>query len=211
MTERDIEIIDALTLRVRMLTIEQVARTWWEEAKTSTALAARRLKQLEEAGKVHLFSLLAHPEIPLLHPVLAWQPRDPEPDFHGLAYCLKIRWTENVITQQAVVATAEAGRENGGWGGRMPRATEQTHDLHLAAVYLTKRRENPEAASFWESEELVRLKLKLKGKLAGDRLPDAIISRPKRTAIEFAGRYVPAKLQAFHDYCSGTGLRYELW
>ena len=194
-----------------MLSIAQVARTWWPDVETAHSLATRRLWQLHGAGKLHLFSILAHPEIPLRHPLATWKPRETEPNFGRLAHQLRTRWTENVTTQRAVVATAESGREFGGWGGRLPRATEQTHDLHLAAVYLAKRREDPQAASHWESEELVRLKLKLKGKLSGDRLPDAIVSRPKRVAIEFAGRYAPAKLRAFHHYCSGKGLRYELW
>ncbi len=40
LTERDLDLLDALTLRVRLLTLRQVTELWWPTARTSGVLAA---------------------------------------------------------------------------------------------------------------------------------------------------------------------------
>ena len=212
LSSRDDELLDTLTLRVRMLTLEQAARTWWPSSAHARRAARRRLRELEAAGLVRLFELAAHPELPLLAPVFQWRPREPRPDLHKMAYALAVRWTQAPpVRHTAVIATRDAGRHYGGWGGRFPRPTERTHDLHMAAVYLLKRAANPAAAAHWCSEE--KLRETRGGKPDGERrhLPDAVVTRPKRTAIEFGGAYRVDKLQSFHDYCEGVGLPYEMW
>jgi hypothetical protein len=92
-------------------------------------------------------------------------------------------------------------------GGRYPREAEVTHDIHLARVYLLMRELLPTRAASWVSEEGVA---RTQG--PDEMLPDAqVIDGLHRTAIEFAGAYPAAKLQAFHDYCASRGLAYEIW
>lgn len=209
--ERDAEILETLSLRVRTLSVEQVARTWWPEVTDPVRAARSGLRRLEVLGKVHCYSLIAHPELDLHQPLVAWSPRDPIPDFEKLAYQCVNRWTEPVRPCPAIVASATTGCEYGGWGGRFPRPSEQTHDLHLATVFLLKRGVDPELPKYWRSEELIRLRRAAKGHNGPDKLPDAMVTRPKRMAIDFAGRYSATRLESFHDFCADQGLRYELW
>lgn len=210
-TSRDNEILDALTLRVRVLTVEQITRTWWSGLRHGRRAAVRRLEVLELAGSIHTFDMLAHPELSLESPIGHWRPGAPTPDFDELAYRLGKRWALPPIRHTAVIATRKSGRLYGGWGGRHPRPTERTHDLHMAAVFLRKRMLEPAIAGNWISEE----KLRERGKGARTReklhLPDAIVTRPRRTAIEFGGAYRVEKLRSFHTYCQRIGLSYEIW
>lgn len=211
LTERDLEIIETLTLRVRTLSGSQLARTWWDGSTAADRAALRRMRKLEVMGKVHVYSLLAHPEILLESPLVSWVPGNSEPEFGAIAYQCTTRWTEPHVERMAVIASRSSGREFGGWGGRFPRRSERTHDLHVAAVYLRKRAESPELVRHWRSEEVIRMRRSAKGKSDVAKLPDAIITRPRRTAIDFAGRYSADRLRSFHAFCADQGLRYELW
>lgn len=211
LTTRDDEILDTLTLRVRVLTLEQVVRTWWPSLAHGRQSALRRLRELESEGNIRIFEMLAHPELPLVDPVVAWRPRDPEPGFDKVAYRLATRWTLPPTRHTALIATRKTGLHYGGWGGRHPRPTERTHDLHMAALYLLKRAENPAVSRHWQSEEKLREHRKSEKYDERQHLPDAILTRPKRIAIEFGGSYKVEKLRSFHYYCQRIGLPYEMW
>lgn len=205
LTARDCEILTTLTARVRVLTTEQVGRTWWPSASEPESAARRRLRALSEAGLVTVQSLLVHPEIELTAPAAIWHRGLPEPDFSALAPSLAKRWTEPERATSCVAATQQAAAQFGGSGGRLPRDSEATHDIHLAAVHLRMAQELPTRAASWTSEAALR-----KGQ--GIKIPDAIVRDGKyQTAIEFGGSYSADKLAGFHRYCEGRGLGYELW
>lgn len=205
LTARDREIISTLTARVRVLTTEQVGRTWWPSASNPESGARRRLRALSDARLVSVQTLLAHPEIDLVAPVAIWHRGLPEPDFAALARSLAKRWTEPERATPCVAATQQAVAQFGGSGGRLPRDSEATHDIHLAAVHLRMVQELPTRAASWTPEAALR-----KGQ--GIKIPDAIVRDGKyRTAIEFGGSYSAEKLAGFHRYCEGRGLGYELW
>lgn len=205
LTTRDREILQTLTQRVRVLTIPQLARTWWTSSKDPETTAHRRLKRLAEAGLVTLTPLMAHPEIALSEPLVCWQRGLPEPNFGELARALANRWTEPEVATLVAAATPEAAAIVGGNGGRLPRDSEATHDIHLAAVYLRMARELPTRAASWKAEAEL-------SKGQGVKVPDAMVRDGKCfTAIEFGGAYSAEKLGAFHRYCDRKGLGYELW
>ncbi len=210
-TSRDDAILDALALRIRVLSLEQIVRTWWSRMAQGRKAALHRLRQLEEAGKLHIFDLVAHPEIYLARPVSSWVPGHPTPDHGALSYKLKARWIEPPIVHTAVIASKQTGRHYGGWGGRYPRSTERTHDIHMATVFLVKQKRKQFELANWLSEEKVRERQLQKRSSRISHLPDAIVTRPKRLAVEFGGAYTPKKLESFHTYCEGIGLRYEIW
>lgn len=113
------------------------------------------------------------------------------------------------IATPAVIATKAAGNRFGGKGGRFPRPTEQTHDLHMAGVFLYFRQRDPKAVKTWESEELIRRRQRER---SGEKLPDAMIRLKNRNRIiEFGGAYGKEKLIEFHEYCRKRGLAYEIW
>lgn len=212
LTERDRDILDALTCRVRVLSLEQVARAWWPGASRSAA--EERLSRLSAAGLVEARRFAARPETELVAPLATWQPGRSTPDFATVSYRAKSRWSEPPVMTACVIATERSGNRFGGRGGRFPRATERTHDLHLAQVYLRMRVLNPSRARTWLREDLVAKSRSEDEETAaaGEKLPDAIVRDGQHdTAIEFAGAYAREKLREFHLYCERTSLAYELW
>jgi hypothetical protein len=208
LTDRDRQLLETLALKVRVLSEVQVATVFWGDTRAALMTARRRLGRLAEAGYVARHVVLAHPQLRLEAPLITWAPTAPPPDFGASAYRLRTRWTEPVRATAIVIATARTGVWLGGYGGRPPRRSEATHDLHLAAVYLRMLREQPKRARRWISEA----RLLADGAGRDEKLPDAIVrSRGGSTAIEFGGSYPPNKLAAFHAYCAERHLAYELW
>lgn len=197
-----------LTLRVRALSVAQIAQTWWPGRRDALALARSRVKELQRDGLAEILSLTAHPEIPLEGPLARWSPKEPASDFGELSHKLKSRWTMAPESVAAVIATREAGHWFGGSGGRAPRPSEATHDLHVGALFLKLRAEDPALTAAWTSEAT----LYGAGEGRGDRLPDAmIVRRSGRRVIEFGGAYSKSKLIEFHDFCQRRNLPYEVW
>lgn len=208
LTSRDTELLQVLTLRIRILSLAQIGRVWWPDAATPAIAPMRRLQQLQADGYVELVSVMAHPETELSRPLVTWQPGLPPPDQGALAYRLRTRWNEPLVDTPCVIATAFAGRFFGGYGGRKPRRAETTHDLHLSAVFLQMQTNHPERAATWISEEGRKKDLE-----HGEKLPDAIVTDGDHlTVIELGGKsYDRPKLEAFHDHCAGRNLAYEVW
>jgi hypothetical protein len=214
LTDRDREILDTLTHRVRCLTPGQIARTWYPEVVDAEKAARRRLKLLEAEGLVDVFHALAHPEVPLEAPLLAWTPGDPEPDFDALAWRLRRRFNQPPVMTCLAVAGKRAANWLGGCLVRRPRRSEVGHDIGLGGVFLKLLRDDPRRATRWQSEGAILDQRRAKG----GAVPDAVIvERSGKTAIEYGGLYPAWKLRKFHRYCAGlhpasdTHLAYELW
>lgn len=208
LTERDRSVLDVLTTCVRLLSLPQIARTFWRQVRVPVVAARRRLTVLEEAGLLDCLTVLARPELTLTAPVIRWMPGIAPPNFGSAAHQLQARWDQPPMPTIVVVATARAGHWRGGQGGRRPRTSEATHDLHLAAVYLKFLAEQPDLAKFWVSES----SLVQSARVAGMRLPDAMIQGPEeRKVIEFGGAYSKSKLAEFHAFCCQEKLAYEVW
>lgn len=142
LTKRDKELLETLLQKVRYLSLAQIARTWWPAPKAPERNARTRLRELENGGFVHRFSVVVHSELIPDGPLFRWAPEREPPDFGALAHLLADRWPENYAPMPAIIATEQAARLLGGTGGRFPRATEETHDLHLSSVYLLFRSED---------------------------------------------------------------------
>jgi hypothetical protein len=208
LTDRDLEILDVLTRRVRVLTIPQLARTWWSHATDPEGTASKRIKALGCAGLVEIFPAPCHPELYLPTPVFTWHPHNPPPDFGAISYALQSRWTNRPQLLRAVIATNAAGTRFGGHGGKRPREVEHTHDVHLASVYLHIRQLDPEAAQHWMFETEIQKRRDTKRA----KLPDAFIPCPDPPRfVEFGGAYSKAKVEAFHHYCAQLAITYEIW
>lgn len=206
LTRRDLEILDGVTLRIRVLTLHQIARTWWATSTRPIENARDRLKILQGENLVQIERAPAHPELALYAPVIHWNPGGPPPDLGAASYQLQNRWKEHPIPTVCVSATGKAAKRFGGHGGRFPRPVERTHDIHLARVYLLYRRLG--ATSGWTFEEELRANQRRRS----ERLPDVIIQNGRfQKVVEFGGSYPKAKLEAFHDYCAKQNLPYEVW
>lgn len=207
LTARDLELLAALTLRVRFFSLAQVARTWWEDSAAGRANAQARLQVLERAGLITPFLALAHPELSLAAPLYGWEPGQPDPDLGAASYRLQARWRLPAVATPAVLATRAAGHRFGGRGGRFPRQSEQTHDLHVSTLFLRYRHDHPAWLSYWIGEERLREET-----AAGAKLPDALLRLPTGDRVlEFGGAYSKAKLTRFHEHCVTFQWTYELW
>jgi len=208
LTTRDVEILDALTKRVRVLTLPQIARTWWTTSKEPRENAKNRLQILQANALVQIQRVPAHPELPIEAPVTTWKPGDAAPDFGAVSYQLKRRWILPTVSTVCIAATPTAVNRLGGYGGRFPRQIERTHDIHMARVFLLYRQRRPESLSGWIFEEALRQQ---RGHTS-ERLPDVILQeRANQMVIEFGGAYPKAKLEAFHGYCKEKTFPYEIW
>jgi hypothetical protein len=203
---RDLEILEVLSRRVRLLSLDQVARTWWQTTRNATANAARRVAVLERRGLVHRMQAMTHELPALAAPLVAWHPGEATPNLPALAYQLESRWNSPLRPTVLVTASRTVGAWLGGGGGRHPRESEISHDLGLAGLYLRFRSDERDRAASWLPEDLFQ-----PGELDGF-IPDAIVREGARpTLIEFAGAYKKERLQKLHASCLRAGLSYELW
>lgn len=203
---RDQELLEALTLRVRLLTVRQAARTWWRSDESNTR---RRLRELEGAGLLAPIRLVARPELELHSPLFEWRPTEPSPEFGALSYRLQSRWKEPASSTPAVMATEGAANFFGGYFRSVPKRVEHTHDVHLASVYLWYKAHRPQLATQWVSEAWIK---QSRPDAPGEKLPDAMIRTPYgSTIVDFGGSYTKQKLADFHAFCVRRSTPYELW
>ena len=203
---RDLDILEVLSRRVRMLSLDQVAATWWGSTRNATANASRRLSALEGRGLVRRMQAMAHELPELEEPLFAWQPGERTPNLPAVAYRLERRWSSPIRPTVLVAATRSAGSWLGGGGGRRPRESEISHDLGLAALYLRFRDREPARAASWVPEDL------FDPEEIDGFVPDAVVREGDRpTLIEFAGAYKKERLQKLHESCERAALPYELW
>jgi hypothetical protein len=184
-----------LMSRVRVLSLRQIARTWGARSADPRAYAQRLVARLVRRGIAHPITLMARPEIPPTEPLATWQPGLPQPDLGSVAWQLQSRRRQqSAVTTKCVVATSR----------RPPRATEATHDLHLAAVFLLMSRELPTRAASWVFEDDLSL--------PADKVPDAVVTDGRaRTVIECGGEYGRRRLEEDHRFFAQLGYGYEIW
>lgn len=208
LSDRDTAILTVLTRRVRVLAEYQLARQWWSHAADPPASARKSLRRLVDAGLLREGVGMAHPMLPMTSPVLSWSPDTPMPDSESGSYRLQSRWKLGRQSTRWYAATQSAGSLMGGFGGRAPRASELTHDIHLAELYLRLLARDAARAASWTSEtDLFKI-----GLGRNQRLPDAIIRNGNSwLVLEFGGAYPASKLREFHGFCEYHGLAYEIW
>ncbi len=211
-SRRNAQIFDALTLRIRLLSLDQIASTWWDTTSHPVRNARRHLNRLCVAGRLKCRTIPTYPMIDLAEPIFSWRPGDPQPtdaELGAIAYRLQSRWPDTP-QRPTVIYTATPSMANrlGGFDGRIQHRHQVTHDLHLTELYLRLLREEPDRARRWAGEELAK---PTQGH--GEKLPDAFLcddnGRPVHV-IEFGGRYPKHRVRDFHEYCSTNGLSYDL-
>ena len=208
LTERDSAIIRVLTHRVRVLSAAQIARVWWNRSVSPRRAATNRLRQLAAHEWIDLYQGFAHPEIPLAGPLVIWCPGLPDPPFGRIAYRLKSRWKQHGVSTHVCVATAKAAELFAGHGGRRPRQSELTHDIHLSTIYLKLHKADPVLAATWQSEADYAAKASVRDV----RIPDATVKFNERLRIvDFGGSYSKKKLQDIHRFWSASETEYEVW
>ena len=206
-TKTDLDIVETLARRVRLLSVEQVARVWWPELR-SLRVVRRQLRRLRTAGLVAKAMVNVHPLLDVRAPLVRWTPGEDEPDFARIAARAKGRWQIASIPHQLFLATRLSASLFGSSAGHLPELTHRDHDLLLGQVYVLYRTKSPADATQWVGKD-ARAK-------AGYRIrnPDACLlgsGGQVIRVIQAAGRYSQRQVEAFHEHCAGCGLPYELW
>ena len=206
LTDRDRSLIEVLSTRVRVLSLDQVTERFWAGSSQAARSARDRMAKLEAAGLIALAERMTRPTIELSEPLLVWRPHRPTPDLTAVVRTLASRWADEIVRTLCVTVAPEGSRGIAGLAAATPPAdAEVTHDLHVAAVYFRMLDELPARASTWTLETHLP-----KGQ--GVKVPDAMVRDGlDRTAIEFGGLYDRPKLESFHRYCHEQGMGYELW
>ncbi|MBA3312934.1 MAG: hypothetical protein M3552_12450 [Planctomycetota bacterium] len=208
MTGRERQLIESLARKVRMISFEQIARTWWPRTAAGKGNARRRIAGLVREGWLSEFRVLSQPMLPLDGPESVWQPGDPAPDFGSMSWRLRSRWKGSAAPLRvftigrhgaALFAATSAGIKN---------ACHVTHDLHVTGIFLRLLADEPDAAERWIGEDAFTAGRKR------EKRPDALLvgeaGLPVRV-IEFGGAYPPQRLREFHDHCVARRLPYEIW
>lgn len=196
-----------------MLSLPQLAAHWWAETARPHEFAARRLDELFRAKLLDRRQVMAHPILELTAPVVAWAPGEPDPtdeQYEAISYRLQSRWQTVGPPEPTVVYLAHrrAIAQLGGAGGKLPPVGQETHDLHVSALYMRLLARGYAAGERWVGEEILRPTRKQQ------KLPDAVLlddeGKPDHI-IEFGGRYKPERVRAFHEDARERQMRYELW
>lgn len=207
LTARDLDLLETLTRRVRLLTVPHVAQVWWSGARNLRP-TARRLHLLARAGWLECHIINAHPLLPVLHPLFTWEPGHEDPDAERLADAARVRWSQPARPTEVCVASPLAAGLLGSSARRLPPPEHRDHDLRLAAVYVHYRAALPRLAEFWIGKQ-ARAK-------AGYQIkdPDAFLCEDNGRVlrvIESAGRNSARQIASFHEHCVEYDLPYELW
>lgn len=207
-THRDLDILEALAVKIRMLTIAQVAELWWPEGRYQFANARRRMIRLARAKLVLRYQVNVHPRIPLSGPVVDWKPGDELPEFAAVSTRLKNRWSLPAEPTTVFLASKRSANLFGTYAGPLKDPVQATHDVHLSDIFLWYRQHKPWFCGAWVGEDA------LKKAGTGVKDPDAFLLRPDgriSRVIDFGGKYSSARVREFHNHCARRDLPYELW
>lgn len=209
-SQRDQAILRALSRKIRLLSLEQIARRWWPESKQPPVAARRRLRELVDAKWLVEIRSQARRLPPIEEPVATWRPDERPPDFAAVASRLQSRWQESTGAVRAYVLGPEADRH---WGvsrqGRLKYDFQATHDLGVSQMYLALLDRRPALAERWIGED------ELAPFRKHEKLPDAVVAsapdaRPE-LVLEFGGAYDARRVEQFHEDCAAQALPYEIW
>jgi hypothetical protein len=210
LTPRDWEILDALSLRVRILGLSQIAWNWWSDTESPQSAARERLDRLVARGWLLRTRALAQQLSPFVVPQAMWSSGQWVPEFGSIAWRLRRRWAGPAAIVTVYLATSRTARH---FGGRrrdhIARPFQMAHDLGTAEMFLAVRRQRPELVRLWIDED------RLAPFRRRQKLPDAVIaaspSAPIELVLEFGAGYSKQRLAAFHRDNEARGLPYEIW
>ena len=198
--QTEFDLLQTLTLRVRLMAIQQIDRIWEDSGQS--------LSRLVNAGLVERHEIDTHPLLENLLPLTAWVPGQPEPDLEAASQAARTRWNRSSVRTVVFVASRQAAGLFGSDSRGLPPVEHRDHDLVLSEAYAFYRISRPEVAINWVGEDFFpKAGFQIKA-------PDAFLvdhSGAFRCVIESAGRYSVRQVASFHDYCAANELPYELW
>lgn len=205
LTERDLMILKALSLQVRLFGQRQLAESLWSG---EIANARRRLRRFVELGLVKRKVALARPLPEMLSPVFQWMPGRAEPDVGQIAFQLQSRWRYQALRSTIVFVPTPTILNHFGGRQKTLMSSQASHDLGVSEVWLWYLRNRPALAAAWRGEDL------LIENEPGESLPDAVLvdaNEQPVMLIEFGGDYNANRIATFHDAAAMRGIPYQVW
>jgi hypothetical protein len=203
LTDTDLLLLDALTLRVRVADEGQLAAAGGDGT-------SRRLARLRERGLLQRGTIaVRRPAVE--SPLWTWTPGNPAPPAGRLAWRLQKRWKG--ISPQVVTVwwgTVQAARLMGGVGGRLRQPLQVAHDLGVADIYFQRWTAGSQDRE-WIGEDHYRREFRPR---RGEKVADAVeldSSGEIARVIEFGGAYPARRVREFHRYWSRRQIPYEVW
>jgi len=206
-TSRDLDIVETLTRRVRLLTEPQIQSIWWE-TPCSRAVIRRRLWRLRTGGLLERTTINAQPVRTEIEPLAEWSPGLKSPDSQAVSESARSRWNRPAVPTRVYSASRLAASLYGSSATNFSRPEQFDHDLLLAQVYVEYRTRRTDLADRWLGEDaLPKAGFRIKDPDAFVRDEDGHVAR----VIESVGRYSPRQIESFHNHCCRYSLPYELW
>ena len=207
MSDREKEILRVVANCVRVLSTDQVARTWWSDTRWGNCRAKESLWDLAARDWLCMQPVLSRPIQSLVEPLMTWQVGEPLPQFEKLARQLHERAKAQPVVTTIVYATSKTVSLFGKGNKPTIKIAQMTHDLHVSAVFLLLYA-NGQGTENWLSEDQLPKSWPL------DVRPDAVLLDEGGTptvAIEYGGDYSAQRLEQLHEGFVSIGLGYELW
>jgi len=208
MTSWEREILVVLANHLRILSLAQLARTWWFGQEWGSRSARQSARALTKDGWLKTHQVLSRPVTPLAQPLVFWMRGNESPDFEELSRRLHKRARAEASVTTVVVATRKT-RELFGSGGATGqiKLTQTTHDLHVGEVFLSYRQHNFDQRR-WVGEDAFRDSWPIRQR------PDALLLDEQGNftrAVEYGGDYSVERLATLHDALARIGMSYEIW
>jgi len=192
---------------VRVLTLRQIAQTWWTDTRWGRSRASTSMKNLAQEGWVHRQRVLCRTIHAFALPLVDWQPGDRRPEFASVV--LRLHRRAMVAAKPVKVVYAAKRAVTFFASGRAPsvKLTQMTHDLNVSELYLHYRR-NGFARRHWLSEDRLPRDWPLRER------PDGLLRNNRGElirAVEYGGDYPKRRLVELHTGLASINLSYQLW
>jgi len=198
-TERDLAIVETLTTRIRMMTLEQLVRVWWPKANNNGA-SKRRLRKLTEAGMIEqrIVNVSCHqtPDEPRFH----WLPGGVPPNADDIVG--RRADSPASVSMHVVNATKLAANLFGSTVYDLPELHRRRHETALAFVYTHFAATRPRDAERWN--------LTSDADVSADAWLVDSEQRPQ-LAIKLVSAMTPEHIVKAHERFASTSIPYELW
>ena len=132
-TDRDLIVLRALGLQVRLFGQRQLAEALWDG---DVANARRRLRRFTELGLIERCVVLARPLPEVIGPVFTWQPGQADPDAGQIAFRLQSRWRYQALRSTVCFHPTEKCVNHFGGRSKTMIPAQVSHDLGVAEVWL---------------------------------------------------------------------------
>jgi hypothetical protein len=206
-TPFELDIVDVLTRRVRLLSAQQM-RTLWSSSSGSPDSLAVAIDRLCAGHLLQRTIVNAHPRLSLESPLVAWAPGTEKPSFVEVLPRIRKRWNQPAIPTRIYSASPQAANLFGATALNSSPFMRRDHDLLLGEVFVFYRTRHPRRAERWFGEAAIpRAGCGVENQdavlFATDGLPLCV--------IESAGNARRNHCESFHRHCAEHGLPYELW